>query len=232
MKPTQQPAPLPDRKGDPRQLWYGIYHGILSTLAVAHPGFPFGSLTPLCCDRDGIPLLLLSHLAQHTQNLLKDPRCCLTLFAPVGGDIQQAARLTCLASAERVEQPTQSLKQRYFRYYPASREYFEQLNFHFYRLVPKRFYFIGGFGSARWYDPSRILPEFLYTPDDEKKLIDRLQSEPGFTHHAGQKVMPVGADCYGVDLRSDDQLSRLSLPEPVSNPDQLPGELAKIITTD
>lgn len=53
--------------------------GVLSTHSQAHPGYPFGSVVPYCLDNVGFPLLLLSHLAQHTRNLMAEPRCALTL---------------------------------------------------------------------------------------------------------------------------------------------------------
>lgn len=62
-----------------QSLWAGRFQGVLSTHSQAHPGYPFGSVVPYCLDNVGFPLLLLSHLAQHTRNLMAEPRCALTL---------------------------------------------------------------------------------------------------------------------------------------------------------
>jgi putative heme iron utilization protein len=142
-----------------RRLWQESRSGILSTRSLEHKGYPFGSLAPYSLDHQGRPLLLLAHLAQHTRNLQAEPGCSLTLVEPGQGDVQQLARLTALARAEAINSPSEALLERHFHHYPDSRPYFEQLNFRFYRLIPERFYFIGGFGAARWFNTGQILDE-------------------------------------------------------------------------
>lgn len=60
-----------------RELLLKEYRGVLSTHSKSMPGFPFGSVVPYCLDAEGNPLILISRIAQHTHNLLKDPsaRC-------------------------------------------------------------------------------------------------------------------------------------------------------------
>ena len=41
---------------------------VLSTHSLEHPGYPFGSVVPYVLDQEGLPLLLLSRLPQHTKN--------------------------------------------------------------------------------------------------------------------------------------------------------------------
>ena len=212
---------------DPRHLWFGSFHGILSTHSSAMPGYPFGSLTPVCRDLHGYPLLLVSHLAQHTQNLLADTHCSLILTEPHHGDIQQWGRLTCLARAEQIRNITTSMKDRYFRYFPASRDYYEKLNFHFYRLIPERFYFIGGFGSARWFDPERLLPAALFSEEDENVILSRLQSQISINGSI-ENLTLVGIDPLGLDYYANDQLSRFMFKEPVINMSQCIDQLGLI----
>lgn len=197
-----------------RHLWFGSYHGVLSTHSAALPGFPFGSLVPMCRDHNGLPLLLLSHLAQHTQNLATNPYCSLILIEQGGGDIQQLGRLTCLAEAERFDHIPENLSQRFFRYFPDTRDYYEKLNFQFYRLNPERFYFIGGFGAARWIDPSRVLPTFAFTASEESELLTQVQSHALFAESIDKDHTPVGVDCLGLDLKFKDRFSRVMFAEP------------------
>ncbi|RDH82099.1 MAG: hypothetical protein DIZ78_16905 [endosymbiont of Escarpia spicata] len=138
-------------------LWRESLSGVLSTQSKGEPGFPFGSVVPFCLDGEGNPLLLLSHLAEHTKNLDEISACCLTVMERGSGDVQKLARLSCLARAAQIETPAPSLVERYFRDFPDTRPYFETLNFRFYRLQPVRFYFVGGFGAAHWFDKSRLL---------------------------------------------------------------------------
>ena len=67
--PAAVAARTPSHAERCRTLFARARHGVLSTLAREPKGFPFGSLVAVACDEDGQPLLLLSALAEHTQNL-------------------------------------------------------------------------------------------------------------------------------------------------------------------
>jgi putative heme iron utilization protein len=208
----------PDAAAAARALWASRLHGVLSTQATAHPGYPFGSLVPYCLDRSGHALLLLSHLAQHRQNLDADPRCALTVAAgdDDAADVQQRPRLTVLAAAR--PDPDPSHLERYCRYYPDARLYAEQLNFALYRLEPVRAHFNGGFATARWLGRERLLHRQPLTPAAETALLARLNDiqagrltailadrSPG-----ADPVEAVGIDPDGLDLRQARRLVRLS----------------------
>src|SRR3954463_16129473 len=59
-------------------------------------GAPFSSLVTVGTAHDGEPILLISRLAVHTQNLARDPRASLLLVEPGGeaGDPLAGARVT------------------------------------------------------------------------------------------------------------------------------------------
>ena len=205
-----------DLQQDLQRLWSASFHCLLSTHSVKYAGYPFGSLLPICRDSKGLPLLMISHLAQHTRNLDADPRCSLTLTHPGHADVQQWTRLTCLADAQPVASNSQL--ERYYRYYPDSRRYHTELNFLLYRLLPKQFYLIAGFGSARWFDVSRLLQqeslatadelEFLYQLNaHEHDLLKRFLAQQDVEFMADTHA--VGADQHGVDIRQGDSLMRL-----------------------
>lgn len=213
-------------------LWAGRFQGLISTHSQAQPGYPFGSLVPYCLDREGRPLLLLSHLAQHTRNLLADPRCAFSLHEPTGGDVQQVLRLTALAQCQPVAPEDPAEVERYLRYYPASRPYWEQLNFLLFRLEPLRFHLNGGFAAARWAAPADILESNPFSPAQEAALLDTLagyQGEalrrriraqhPGATW--GEPLEILGVDGSGIDLRGAEAPLRLSLPAVVRDGEAL-----------
>ncbi|MBK6799798.1 MAG: pyridoxamine 5'-phosphate oxidase family protein [Acidobacteria bacterium] len=52
-------------------------NGVLSTLSKKMGGWPFGSLTPFAMTAEGDPMFLLSGLAEHTHNIMADPRVSL-----------------------------------------------------------------------------------------------------------------------------------------------------------
>ena len=208
-----------------QRLWSESFRGLLSTHSIKFEGYPFGSLLPICRDQKGHPLLLIAHLAQHTRNLQADPLCSLTLNESGEGDVQQLARLTCLAKAVPVN--STSAAERYFRYYPESRRYHKELNFNFYRLTTQQFYFIGGFGSARWFDISRINFPAPFSTSDEAELLYQLNAHQNdlLKRYMDQQQITaesshleaIGADPLGLDIRQGEHLRRLHFEQPRQN---------------
>ncbi len=68
-------------------------------------GYPYGSLVLMARCADDMPLLLLSDLADHTQNLLSDPRVSLMLDGTGSLETGQKAmtgeRLTLMGRIEK-----------------------------------------------------------------------------------------------------------------------------------
>src|SRR5437762_3355741 len=56
--------------------------GTLATLSRRHVGHPFASIMPYAVDERGNPLLLISTMAMHTQNLQGDARASLLVAQP------------------------------------------------------------------------------------------------------------------------------------------------------
>src|SRR5689334_18506358 len=74
-----------------------------AALATSLAGQPYVSLVATACDHDASMFLLLSDLAQHTRNLLTDPRVSLLLDDTTGrADRLAGQRLTLLGQAERI----------------------------------------------------------------------------------------------------------------------------------
>jgi putative heme iron utilization protein len=207
-----------------RRVWHEQFHGVLSTQSQKHEGYPFGSLLPLCLDSKGNPLVMISHLAQHTRNLQADPRCSLIMTQQEHADVLQWGRLTCLADAEAVS--SKAAHERYFRYFPDGRRYNEELNFKLYRLKPKSFYYIAGFGSARWLDISRVLDTPELPSSSELEILYQLNAHDhhllrGYLEHnkilLSSSIQAVGADPSGFDVRQGDGLMRIHFDNPVTD---------------
>jgi heme iron utilization protein len=219
-----------------RQLWAGRFQGVISTHSAAEPGYPFGSWVPYCLDRDGLPILLFSHLAQHARNLETDPRCAFTLSEPVPGDIQQGQRLTCIGTCAPCDEADGDTIRRYLAYFPEGRMYYERLNFRPYRLRPKRFHYNGGFAAARWLGNERVLRRSSLDPDAETSLaealiraqgarLDALLPDP--TTAALTPLRITGIDPWGIDLGRGDRLHRLPFPRALTGA----AEIASYIDT-
>ncbi len=73
-RPAEPGAPEPSFGEQARTLVHLAHSGTLGTLSRRHPGHPFVSVMPYAPDERGRPLVLISGLAMHTQNLDTDPR--------------------------------------------------------------------------------------------------------------------------------------------------------------
>src|SRR5712691_7816352 len=101
---------------DARRCLASCRAGVLSTLSQRHAGHPFGSLVPYALDHRGRPVILVSHLAEHTRNMEADPRVSL-LAHDAASDPQVGARVTLLGNAAPLE-ASDPAAARYRRLFP------------------------------------------------------------------------------------------------------------------
>ena len=129
--------------------------------------------------------------------------------------------------------------ERYYRYYPDGRDYHKELNFKLYRLLPRQFYLIAGFGSARWFDVSRALDEPHFPTADELEILYQLNAREHHLlrrfldsrqlDHPNGKVHAVGADPSGLDLRLGDSLTRCTFDTPIPQADNFLQRLESVL---
>jgi heme oxygenase (biliverdin-IX-beta and delta-forming) len=132
-------------------------HGLLSTNGLEPAGFPYGSLVPVAATVVGEPLLLVSHLAQHTKNLLADGRASLLVQAATDGDPQQAARASVLGQARRLDGAEEAeARGRFLAVHPEAAPYFD-LAFQLWAIAPVEARYVGGFGAAAWVSGSELV---------------------------------------------------------------------------
>jgi len=146
-------APEPTFAEQARTLVHLGRTGALGTLSRRHPGHPFVSVMPYATDERGRPLLLISRLAMHTQNLEADPRASLLVTrAGDGGDDPLAlARVTLMGRAARVEVGARDAARRaYLARHPNAAHWVDFEDFGFWRLDLADVYFVGGFGAMDW----------------------------------------------------------------------------------
>ncbi|ACG72139.1 pyridoxamine 5'-phosphate oxidase-related FMN-binding [Anaeromyxobacter sp. K] len=134
--------------------------GVLSTISSRHAGWPYGTLVPFAVAANGEPLLLLSALAQHTQNLAADPRCTLLVFdgEAARGDPRTAARATLVGRAVRVgAAEEEDAVERYAARVPGAKGLLA-LDFALWRLEVMEVQLVGGFAAAGFF-PGEALRE-------------------------------------------------------------------------
>jgi putative heme iron utilization protein len=145
-------APEPTYAERARTLVHLARSGMLSTLSRRHPGHPFGSVMPYALDPNGAPLLLISGMAMHTQNLEADARGSLLATQP--GWIEDplaGGRVTLMGRAAPVpERERWDAREAYLARHPNAAFWVDFEDFAFWRLEVADVYFVGGFAAMDW----------------------------------------------------------------------------------
>jgi putative heme iron utilization protein len=120
--------------------------GVATLATLTAEGAPFASYVVTAPAIDGLPLMLLSRLAQHTKNLDRDPRASLLFVreAVPGDETLTASRLTLTGRCITESDP--SARQRYLDRHPGSVRYAEFSDFSLYRFEVESGHLVAGFG--------------------------------------------------------------------------------------
>ncbi|MGH8659580.1 MAG: HugZ family protein [Gammaproteobacteria bacterium] len=226
-----------------RRLLLRGYHGVLSTLSVEAPGYPFGSVVPYCLDRRGWPVILISRIAQHTKNIQADPKVSLIVQEDGVQDIQAAARLTCLANAEPIAEGDTDTPARYYRYYPQARGYHQTHDFEFYRLALMRARYIGGFGRIHWLEPGQLVRPNPFSSGQERSMVQHMNDDhqeamarycksQGIPVPADGKPAMAGIDGEGFHLLLGTRIVRFDFDRAVTTPLEVRAKLVTMARAD
>ncbi|HEY7669344.1 MAG TPA: DUF2470 domain-containing protein [Hyphomicrobium sp.] len=148
--------------------------GALATVHKAS-GHPYASLVLTATDGDGAPILLISKLALHTQNLAADPRASLLIDATgTEADPMEGARLTLIGAARPTASP--AARARFLARHPSAAGYADFPDFAFFKLEVASAHFIGGFGKI-----VDIAAADLLVPSEGAE--DLVAAEPGIVSH-------------------------------------------------
>jgi putative heme iron utilization protein len=144
-------APEPTYSERARTLVFLGRTGTLATLSRRHPGHPFASVMPYALDAQGRPLLLVSSMAMHTQNLAADARASLLITQATVGDPLAAGRVTLMGEARPIAPgETDEARKAYLARHANASYWVDFDDFGFWRLEPSDVYFVGGFGAMDW----------------------------------------------------------------------------------
>lgn len=147
--------PKTDLGADARVLTRRALKASLATIALGS-GYPYASLITVATEVCGAPIFLISTLAQHTKNLMHDPRASI-LFDGTGalGDPLQGARVTLIGRAETTDDP--AVRLRFLARHPEAAFYVDFPDFAFWKLRVEDAHYIGGFGRIVGFGPSNLL---------------------------------------------------------------------------
>jgi putative heme iron utilization protein len=193
----------------PPEAAIGLIHassfGALATQSTELAGYPFATVLPFVPDARHRPVFLVSRLAEHTKNLLADPRASFLVYQAEQGDVLTGARLTLLGEVVRFE-PEDALVARYLRYLPDAERYLALGDFSFFRLEPRRLRMIAGFGRMGWLEGSALENAAVLPEMEEAALLEAVAALPD-----GRRLL--GLDRYGADLERAGQRERLTFGE-------------------
>lgn len=243
--PNAIPTPKPSRRhrDTVRRM---VRHARKAALATAmeEGGAPYASLVTLATDHDGSPILLLSTLADHTRNLMADPRASLLVEETEGvPNPQTGPRVTLTGRIARVTDPTdaQRLHRRFLARHPAAALYAGFGDFAWYRMTVERAHFVGGFARAVWIDdgPSLLTPPDLaaalaeaevsiitHMNEDHAKAVGDYARRLCGLSGEGWRLAALDAD--GCDLVLDEQTARLPFDPPLQQASDARGTLVEL----
>ena len=188
--------------------------GVLATQSLKFPGYPYASALPFCTDQQGRVVVLVSHLAEHTQNADHDRRVSF-LVAPSGAEVQEQARVTLIGDLIPTEDA--AVTARYLRYFPESERFLSIGGFRFFRLEPLSLRYIAGFASIHTISGERYLAPPLAIAEAESEILAHMNAEHannlrGYCQHvynrAVESARMMGIDCDGFDVVADAEVLR------------------------
>ena len=232
---ADKPQVIRDTDDEARKLARILLRGARSaSLAVleAASGHPSVSRVLLGIDTDGVPVILVSALSNHTTALLADSRASLLAGEPGKGDPLAHPRLTLQCMAERVERATGAhgrIRQRFVRRHPKSKLYVDFPDFAFFRLLPVRASLNGGFGRAYLLDGrdfiihSAAAAEIAGREDGAIEHMNKDHSEAialyarFYAQAEDGNWRMTGLDADGFDLADGDNVLRVFFREPLTS---------------
>jgi len=234
---TASPAETPAESA--RRVLRAADRATLATSLRDAQGWPYPSLVLTALDHDGSPLLLISRLADHTQNILADSRVGLLFDGTAGLDQPLAGmRVSVLGRAVPSVEPRH--RARYLARHPEASPYAGFADFAIYRIEVERAHLVAGFGRIHWIEAADLLlpevPAGLATGEADlirhmnEKETDAVQLFAGvLLGLPGEDGWIVtGIDPEGMDLRRGGGVGRLDFDHRVHDGESAKAELIRL----
>jgi putative heme iron utilization protein len=215
----------------------------LATLDRQNSG-PYASLVTLATAADGAPLMLISRLAVHTQNILADPRTSLLIDGTSAeGDPLAGGRVSLMGRMVVTEHDND--KRRFLARHPEAEMYSAFADFAFYRFEIERAHYVGGFGRIVDLTPAEILTDIRSASaviDSEPEIIAHMNQDHAdalalyAAWSIGEQQEPAawkmtGVDPEGIDLVGPIGPIRINFAAPVATPGDVRKALAALAAT-
>lgn len=179
-----------------------------------HPGIedaPFGSFVDYVLDDSGNPILLMNEMSMHTINIQSCP--IVTLFTQLGSkegqDVSRCSVTGLLEKMDKADMEMDLVRMRYSITHTYADQVMDSPKFAFYRLKPKKIYFVGGFGVlAKWVEPAdyhAAAPDIL--AKDASSIVARINRDHGDDLlTTAIQLLGVSNEIEGIRMTSVDRL--------------------------
>ncbi len=200
---------------------------------------PYVSLVNVATTSEGAPIVLISTLAWHTQNLLKDTRGSL-LFDDTDGlaDPLTGARVTVMGRFK----PTKDVdvRRRYLARHPGAELYVDFGDFSFWTLRAESAHAVAGFGRIETLSADEVLLNTDFCAEltsAESRIVQHMNEDHAeavnlyATKLLGQEPgdwQMVSIDRDGTDLANSERSVRLAFENPVTSADDARAELVRL----
>jgi heme iron utilization protein len=235
-----QPTPDFDAARLARSLLRRSRQGALATL-VPGSGDPYCSLVNVASHPDGSPILLISRLALHTQNLLGDARISLMLDERAEGDPLEGSRIMLAGRAEQASgDDVAMLRRRYLDAHPSAEVFVNFKDFSFFRIRPTGAHLVAGFGRIVDLKPEQFLTDISDAAallEAEQGAVDHMNAD----HREAMNLYATrllgadsadwrctGCDPGGMDMAAGATRLRLDFPERVTSGTELRKMLVRL----
>jgi len=191
-------------------------------------GAPFGSFVDYVLDDEGNPVLLMNDMSMHTinieQNALNNEgdgvSNLVTLFTQLTSETaeqsQDVSRCSFTCKVEKIPRDAEdmdAIRMRYSLTHVYADQVMDSPKFAFYRLVPEKIYYVGGFGvMAKWVDVEdyrEATPDILST--EANLIVKKINREfkddlEGVARHLLEvekleDIRVTNVDRLGIDVR-------------------------------
>jgi putative heme iron utilization protein len=204
-------------------------------------GHPYASLVLVATDADGAPILLISKLALHTQNLAADSRASLLIDATgTEASPMEGARVTLIG--EMVPASSETARPRFLRRHPSAEGYADFPDFGFFTLRPGKAHYIGGFGRIVDLPADDLLVSLEGAQPliaSEADIVSHMNADHADTVQLyatkllgaapGDWIM-TGIDPEGCDLVAGSRALRLPFERRITNAEEARKELVHLVT--
>jgi len=202
----------------------------LATL-MAGSGDPYCSLVNVASHPDGSPILLISRLALHTQNIVRDARVSLMLDERAAGDPLEGSRIMLAGRAEEASDDQLALlRRRYLNAHPSAEAFVNFKDFSFFWIRPRGAHLVAGFGRIVDLTPEQFLTKISDAAalvESEQSAVDHMNADHrGAMNLYATRLLGAGAadwrctgcDPDGIDMQAGTTTLRLDFPRRIVAP--------------